>query len=182
MSGNSVSLSEFSEDKLAVASIVWIIGIAGLLAGQCSMLTPTWRSIDAKVAHLSRKQLRNFQFKGEITTTLSKKNAVAIVAMYWTLFTIKTLKDHLYENALDLFCVIFMVQVCALFFAIPHANEGHGWIVLLTEHLPWIEISAVLIFTYVIWRTGLHWERTVRWFHPAILDKIDQEMGLYTYE
>jgi hypothetical protein len=168
-------MSHFMDDKLAFAGLMFLTGILGLMLGRTLNHSEAWRDVHRKCDHLGRKRLST-SFNGEISITLAKGTAIAFVAMYWTLFTLRSLKEHLYENAIDVFSVVYLAQICALIIIIPHQESGHGWKEVLTGHLPMIEIAMVAVFTYVMWRTGLHWEKTMGWFNPEILDKLEAEM------
>lgn len=175
MSSESLT-AEFFADRHAFAGFLFITGFLGLITTKLINYTPQWLTITAKCEHLKRRELANVRYTGEMTATLVRKNMISFVSMYWVLFTLKSLKDKLFENAIDVFAVVYMAQICALLiFAPAHHGDG-GVITLLTEHLPKAEIAAVLLFAYVIWRMGLHWDTVLEWFHPAVIDQLRSEM------
>ena len=174
MSSGSL-ISQIIADKHALAGVLFVSGFLGLITTKLINYTPQWQAIDAKCHHLKKKELTNVRYTGEMMATLVRKNMISYVSMYWVLFTLKSLKDKLFENAIDVFSVVYMAQICALLIVTPSHEEGNV-MALLTEHLPKSEIAAVLIFAYVIWRTGLHWDTVLEWFHPAIIDQLRTEM------
>lgn len=176
MSSRVYSFSEFYDDKLALAGGMILIGFLGITFGRMLNHSEEWRSIHDTCEHLRRKRITNMRFDGEISITLSKGTSVAFVSMHWVLFTLQSLKEHLYENAIDVFSVIYLAQICGLILLIPHSGDEHIWKDVLTGHLPAIEIAMVVVFIYVMWRTGLHWGKMISWFHPVILDRINEEM------
>jgi hypothetical protein len=90
-------MSHFMDDKLAFAGLMFLTGILGLMLGRTLNHSEAWRDVHRKCDHLGRKRLST-SFNGEISITLAKGTAIAFVAMYWTLFTLRSLKEHLYER------------------------------------------------------------------------------------
>jgi hypothetical protein len=171
------NISEFLDDRLALAGAMFLIGFFGIISGRVfNNRTKGWRAINQKYEHLRKKQISNMRFDGEIYISISKKTSVAFLAMFWSLSTLKSVKDHLYDNAMDIFMVFYIAQICGLILIIPHNDKEHGWKEVLTGHLPTIEIALVVVFTYVIWRMGLYWREVSELIDPSVLEKLNNEM------
>jgi len=169
-----MSLTEFIGDSKAFAGTLFIFGFLMLITGRLLNFTKQWRFINKAYETLVGRRIST-KFNGPVLTSMSRRDNISVVSAFWSVFTLKTLKDHLFENAVDVFSVVYMAQICTLIIFMNRGAKIPEALIELSEHLPTIEIAAVGLFCYVIWRIGLHWERIKDWCDPKMLSKIEDE-------
>lgn len=151
---------------------------AGLLLTFCAMLvfvspefirqTENYRDIHRFYDALKPRHIQT-TFRGEILTTAGKTTNVALIPLFWVCHTLRHAKDHVFDNATDIASVIIMAQLCLLIGAAGQAHSFWEGVAEAVEHAPWVEVAALVMFNYVVWRMGAYWKVARGHFQEAVL-------------
>jgi hypothetical protein len=154
------------------------LAFAGVMLTVCAMLvfvfpeiirqTEDFRDIHHYYDELKPRQIQ-VRFTGEILTVAGRTSNAALIALFWVCHTLRHAKDHIFDNATDLASVIIMAQLCLLLGAAGQAHDMWEWLEQGVEHVPGVEVAALGIFNYVVWRLGAYWKVARQHFQSEVL-------------
>jgi hypothetical protein len=148
---------DITADPMAVSGILLTV-CALLVFAVPEIISQTENYLEIKDHHDRLKgRVVCVSFKGEVFTSSGKTTKIALIPLFWTCHTLQHIKSHIFDSATDIFSVFVMVQICLIIATAGESSDLWEALEHSVAHAPWIEVAALAVFNYVVWRTGAYW-------------------------